>query len=608
MIRRERPCGWSGAIALAALLGALGGRPTLAAPQTEVACRGDGARVAMLVGNGDYAAPMQPLDNPKRDVAAFATLLCGHGFTVFRSTDLGIDGFDAAIESFAAASKGARTALVYYSGHGFAAGRQNWLAPTDAKLSCEDVAGEGAVSARMTRRLVDLDRQVFERLDPRADQIVILDACRTNPVSGCRGSASPSLVKGFSRTGGGAGRLVVYATQDGQVALDGIEGSPTSPLMTAMTARLAADPRRDWVTAMLDVSDEVATLTRQRQRPNLDISLRPKGCLAASCEAPKAVGVPPQAVDDGFLAYVGSLTDRAILSSLAAGPSAAVRAAAERRLTSLLPAPGPSQSAPPLLRPLSPVVASRPPEPLAPPARLDLPALPPNLPIPDASASGPGRAKSAALPVPAPAPNQVGPPSALPPPPPDLPLPETLGIQAALLFEDDAANPARPRILSGRVAWTAETPKVGEPTDRMLLAQVDVAAAGLSVALTLERNRDASLPATHLLQVRFTSARSGESARSVREIGLPRLVASETDAGLRMTGVAARVAENVFLIGLTGLHDDPRRSWIELPVQFSSGQRGSFRIEMGRSAERVYAEIARDRGSASSAKRPQTRR
>ena len=49
-----------------------------AAPVSEVACRGDGTRVALLIGNQDYVGTMQPLDNPRRDIAALGVLLCQH--------------------------------------------------------------------------------------------------------------------------------------------------------------------------------------------------------------------------------------------------------------------------------------------------------------------------------------------------------------------------------------------------------------------------------------------------------------------------------------------------------------------------------------------------
>ena len=141
------------------------------------------------------------------------------------------------------------------------------MVPVDARLSCEDISGDGSDVSRLRRRLVDLDDDVLSRLEGVGDQSVILDACRTYPVKGCEGGDAPSLIKGVVRTGANNARLIVDATQDGRVALDNEQGSDTSPLITAMMERLPENPRRDWVTTMLDVSKEVLTLTSNNQRP-----------------------------------------------------------------------------------------------------------------------------------------------------------------------------------------------------------------------------------------------------------------------------------------------------------------------------------------------------
>jgi len=90
-------------------------------------------------------------------------------------------------------------------------GRPNWLVPVDARLSCEDISGDGSDVSRLRRRLVDLDDDVLSRLEGVGDHSVILDACRTDPVKGCEGGDVPSLIKGLVRTGANNARLIVYA-------------------------------------------------------------------------------------------------------------------------------------------------------------------------------------------------------------------------------------------------------------------------------------------------------------------------------------------------------------------------------------------------------------
>jgi formylglycine-generating enzyme required for sulfatase activity len=364
-----------------------------AAPVSEVACHGDGTRVALLIGNQDYVGTMQPLDNPRRDIAALGALLCQHGFTVFRHADLDVNSFDATIETFARAAKGTKTALVYYSGHGFAVGRRNWLVPVDARLGCEDISGDERDATRLQRRLVDLDENVLARLEGAGDQIVILDACRTDPVRDCRGGATPSLIKGLVRTNASNARLIVYATQDGQVALDKVKGSETSPLITAMLRRLPENPRRDWVTAMLSVSAEVHALTDRRQRPNIDVSLAPHGCLAPECKvlaSPQPAEDPDAAVRRDYQFAEKQDTSEVWEEFLRKHPSGLYAAAARQRLARLIP---PVQPVTPPT-PVQPTMVSPPVAPALPPDTKPKPAVGVFVPAPGVAPLSPERERA----------------------------------------------------------------------------------------------------------------------------------------------------------------------------------------------------------------------
>jgi hypothetical protein len=313
-----------------------------AASQSDVAiCRGHGKRFALLIGNQDYKGLLNPLANPRRDTQAFANLLCANGFTVFRYSDLDIVGFDAALHQFASTTRGAQTTLVYYSGHGFAAGGRNWLVPIDAGLDCNNLANADSADVNfLQRKLVDLSGGVLGRLDGSGDQIVILDACRTDPIRSCfRGGSNLTLVKGFDRLSTSSGRLVLYATQNGKPARDAVAGSDTSPLMTAIVKRLPQSPQRDWLSALGDVSREVAALTQQDQVPNLDVSIPPQGCLAGNCEAAKPQSGPPAAaLSDEEIAwpFLRTTTDVAALRGFVREfPAGKYRIEADNRISEL---------------------------------------------------------------------------------------------------------------------------------------------------------------------------------------------------------------------------------------------------------------------------------
>src|SRR5262245_1546495 len=87
------------ALIISAWIGAFGAS-AYAASASEMICKGDGTRAALLIGNQDYVGSMQALENPRRDTVALAQLLCLHGFSVFRHSDLDLAGFDSTVDAF----------------------------------------------------------------------------------------------------------------------------------------------------------------------------------------------------------------------------------------------------------------------------------------------------------------------------------------------------------------------------------------------------------------------------------------------------------------------------------------------------------------------------
>ena len=125
-------------------------------------------------------------------------------------------------------------------------------------------------------------------------------------------------------------------------------------------------------------------------------------------------------------------------------------------------------------------------------------------------------------------------------------------------------------------------------------ASVDVQGAGLSLALVLRRNMDPTLPASHTIELTFTTA-SADTTRVVRDIGLLQLKNEEAVRGTPLAGLPVPVKDNVFLIGLSNLQGDTERNvdllrtrnWIDLPIRFASGQRAILSFEKGISGEQV---------------------
>ncbi len=176
------------------------------------------------------------------------------------------------------------------------------------------------------------------------------------------------------------------------------------------------------------------------------------------------------------------------------------------------------------------------------------------------------------------------------------PRQETGVAQRAVFYEEDPANPQAPKAQVGRVTWRLEdvNPGQGQPLDRAVSAQIEIPDAGLTMRLLLRRNLDTTLPASHTVELTFTT-RAGDLSRVIRDVGLLQFKSEEAARGTPVAGLPVPVRENLFLIGLSNLQVDiarntqlfVRRNWIDLPVRMASGQRAILSFEKGGSGEQI---------------------
>lgn len=179
----------------------------------------DEQRHALLIGNSSYS--FAPLANPKNDAEDMAEALRGTGFLVNLLIDADREEIKEAVRLLAdiLKEKGG-TGLFFFAGHGVQVEGENYLLPI----------GEGVSDAEDLKRKAVSAAEVVDTLSAANNglNIVILDACRDNPLTGG--------VSGLSRIDSSARLFVSYSTSPGAVALDG-EGR-NSPYTKHLTLSL----------------------------------------------------------------------------------------------------------------------------------------------------------------------------------------------------------------------------------------------------------------------------------------------------------------------------------------------------------------------------------
>jgi uncharacterized caspase-like protein len=242
-------------------------------------------RVALVIGNSAYKhAPA--LANPKNDAEGVAASLKRLGFEVLAGTDLEKPAMERLLRDFAQRIEKADVALVFYAGHGLQVNGRNYFVPIDSKLERESDLDFEAVPLELVQRVMEQGTRT---------NIIVLDACRDNPLARnlarSMGTRSAGIGRGLGQTQAGVGMLIVYATQPGNVALDG--DTKNSPFTAALLKHIEA-PGLEVRLVVSRVRQAVIEATKGRQVPWDSSSLVGEVYLAAKPATPGTTPPAPE--------------------------------------------------------------------------------------------------------------------------------------------------------------------------------------------------------------------------------------------------------------------------------------------------------------------------
>lgn len=229
-------------------------------------------RVALVIGNAAYKH-VTPLKNPKNDAEAITAALTRLDFQVVTAVDVDRLAFERKVRDFARAIRGSDVALLFYAGHGLQVHGRNYLAPIDARL--KDEADLDFETLALSTIMKQMERESRTNL-------VFLDACRDNPLATnlarSMGTRSAKVGRGLARIESGVGTLIAFATQPGNVALDG--AGRNSPFTEALLKHIET-PGLDVAVMMRRVRQKVFSQTNGSQVPWSTSSLTGEFTFAA---------------------------------------------------------------------------------------------------------------------------------------------------------------------------------------------------------------------------------------------------------------------------------------------------------------------------------------
>jgi hypothetical protein len=173
---------------------------------------------------------------------------------------------------------------------------------------------------------------------------------------------------------------------------------------------------------------------------------------------------------------------------------------------------------------------------------------------------------------------------------------QPLGVQQKMILYEERLGQQSLEVKPGTVVWTLVSEQTGDgPDEQVIRGEINNPEKGLSALLTIKRNTDASLPASHIVEIVFALPADfdGGSIDQLQRIAMKQ---TEADQGTPLIAVPAKITQDFYMVALNDLEEARRentelmrnRSWIDIPVVYSNGRQALITLEKGASGTEVF--------------------
>ena len=168
--------------------------------------------------------------------------------------------------------------------------------------------------------------------------------------------------------------------------------------------------------------------------------------------------------------------------------------------------------------------------------------------------------------------------------------------QRVVLYDEDPSDPKGKQYV-GSVIWRTEPIKASgnQKPDIAVRADIEIPDRKFKMTMSFRRNTDTSLPASHTAELTFILPQdfSGGGVGNVPGILMK---SNEQARGTPLAGLAVKVTDGFFLVGLSNVDSDrarnlqllKERSWFDVPLVYVNQRRAIIAIEKGAPGERAF--------------------
>lgn len=168
--------------------------------------------------------------------------------------------------------------------------------------------------------------------------------------------------------------------------------------------------------------------------------------------------------------------------------------------------------------------------------------------------------------------------------------------QRVVLYDEDPSDPKGKQYV-GSVIWRTEPIKSSgsQKPEFAVRADIEIPDRKFKMTMSFRRNTDSSLPASHTAELTFILPQdfTGGGVGNVPGILMK---SNEQARGTPLAGLAVKVTDGFFLVGLSNVDSDrsrnlqllKERSWFDVPLVYVNQRRAIIAIEKGSPGERAF--------------------
>lgn len=181
------------------------------------------------------------------------------------------------------------------------------------------------------------------------------------------------------------------------------------------------------------------------------------------------------------------------------------------------------------------------------------------------------------------------------------------GTGERMFLYEERLGQTSPTAIEGTVDWSSkeESPGGDARAEPVIQGQITVPDRGVTALMTIKRNADPSLPASHLIEFVFSMPESfeGGGIDSVQRVSMKR---TEQDRGDPLIAVPAKITDDFHMVALndfpeaiaTNMDLLRNRNWIDIPITYRNGRRALLTLQKGTKGVEIFNSVMQSWGTA----------